>query len=140
MRTVIRSSIGVRFWASSTTTWPKRRKPGSISQCASSSSATSVGVMSGFLVAALALSRRVISSGSSRSPATSSNRARFVNSLPTRPCGVSFGHALVTARLYSFVLRMILIVSSGLASESCVSSREASVPARRSRKRSRPAS
>ena len=41
----MRSSIGVRFCASSTTTWPNVRSSGSISARASSSSANSLWVI-----------------------------------------------------------------------------------------------
>ena len=139
-RTVIRSSIGVRFCASSTTTCPKRRKDGSISHTASSSSATSVGVISRRFTAADDASSNAISSSDSRSPATRANRALFLNSLSTSPSGVSRGHARVASRWYSLVLRTTLSASSSDAIDDGSNTRDAIIPASRSRNAPRPAS
>ena len=68
-RTTIRSSIGVRFCASSITTWPNVRISGSTSQRASSKSATSVGVISRRPAGGSTASSSAISSSASRSPA-----------------------------------------------------------------------
>ena len=68
-RTTIRSSIGDRFCASSTTTWPNVRSSGSIRARASSSSANSLCVIADRVLAGAEASSRSISSGASRSPA-----------------------------------------------------------------------